>query len=145
MLIPTENQAQHTSPPPAQVSGQVKHQPEPSAGTRLPSQPAEPPAIAGTVTERIIETRRNAAEPPAAPRPEPEPGRSETARDEAPATALDSPVIRIGRIEVTRPAPPIAPPAPAQAARPQAPRRAAPAARARQASGLTDYLGWKKK
>ncbi len=143
--IPDENQAPETPAPVSPVSGQTKRRPEPDTATRAPSQPAEPPAITGTTTERIIETRRDAPEPAAAPRREPESTASEAARDEAPAAIPDSPVIRIGRIEVTRPAPPAPSPAPTQAVRPQPPRRAAPAARARQASGLTDYLGWKKK
>ncbi len=121
--------------------------PAPDHMSAGPQKEADPPAPAETVTERIIETVHRAAapqQPSHAPEAalESAPVAAEAPHDPAP----EPPTIRIGRIEVTRPAPPAPQPSPPpQPARPEPPRRPAPAPRSRQPSGLTDYLGWKKR
>ncbi len=136
------NRTQGEQPPPPQRQRRTQAEtPEPRPDTlgKLPATPSTSP-------ERIIETRVQ-AEPPAlkTDRLTDRPAHAVADAASAPAAASDPPVIRIGRIEVSRPPAP-APPPPAPApARPQPPRRGGPVARSPAPSGLTDYLGWKKR
>lgn len=121
------------------------HRAEKMQDTAVPV-PPDPPGNTETMTERIIETTRLTPRPADtdAEARQPDPPRVETARD-MPDPAAESPVIRIGQIVVTRPAPP-APPTPKPAPERHAPPRRSPSApRAAQPSRLTDYLGWKKR
>ncbi|MCQ0091222.1 hypothetical protein [Roseovarius sp. M141] len=114
-------------------------EPRPDTSGESPDIPSAPP-------ERIIETSVQ-AEPPASKmdRLTDPPTHPVAEPASAPTAASTPPVIRIGRIEVSRPAAPASPPPAPAPARPEPPRRGGPAARTPAPSGLTDYLGWKKR
>jgi hypothetical protein len=120
--------------------------PAPPRETGIPSRVAEaPPETVPAVTERIIETRREVlrSSPEAPPVNAGVQGESAST---APRLRDEAPVVRIGRIEVTRPAPvAAASPVPAREAPAQAGPRHAPSRGSARSSGLTDYLGWKKR
>lgn len=134
------------SPPPKTI---------PVVKTPDPEVPEQPGAIKTvhttkeTLRETRIETRVNEAapEPPAI-----QTRRADLAhRDESRATRLEQvelkTTIRIGRIEVRQPAPPPTPAAAPPPPRPVATGPARPMGGQGQArgSGLTDYLGWKRR
>lgn len=143
--------AEASEPRPASVSmaseamaGDPNPAPLREIGT--PSRAAEaPPETVQAVTERIIETRREILRsPPEAPPVNP--GVQGESASTAPPLRDEAPVVRIGRIEVTRPAPvAAASPVPAREAPAQAEPRNAPSRGSARSSGLTDYLGWKKR
>ena len=139
------------SKPPARARAEIeapseqRHPIEPNSSEptrRWPSdrQESEPPVL-----ERITETSIHTEVPQMlvsqmeAPAAEP----LADARSDLSA-ARESPVIRIGRIEVTRPASPVTPPPKTVHASPDPPRRPAQVTHGKQPSRLTDYLGWKK-
>lgn len=123
------------------------HRPHDPRGANALEGPQATPQSAERISERIIETVVHAPEltqKPDPPRPAPSSQDNVTRR--APASASAPPTIKIGRIEVTRPAPPAPPPEPPPAAvRPSPPHRAPSMPRATHGSGLTEFLGWKKR